>query len=323
MAETSVANVCVVGSVNMDLVIRTPRLPVAGETVLGSSYRSFPGGKGANQAVAAARMGAKVSFIGAIGNDPHGNKLRAVLEAEGVDLSGLFVRTDEATGLGLITVADGGENTIVVSSNANATLTPAEVEAHAERIRGCQVLMLQLEVPMACNVVAAQIARNAGASVILNAAPARAIPPELIRLVDVLVVNRPEAASLLGLDLGLDPARLALRLPDLGVSTVVLTIGAQGAILSHRGRPRRVSTLTVESVDSVGAGDAFCGALAAYWPPVAASIRAKSADEMPVLEGVALHACVAGALATTKPGAIPSLPREEDVRKHAAGLAVG
>ena len=268
-------------------------------------------------------MGASVSFIGAIGNDPHGNKLRAVMEAEGIDLAGLFVRADEATGLGLITVADGGENTIVVSSNANATLTPAEVEAHADLIRSANVLVLQLEIPMACNVAAAIIARAAGASVILNAAPARPIPQDLIRLVDVLVVNRPEAASLLGLDLGLDPARLALRLPDLGVSTVVLTIGAQGAILSHRGRPRRVSTLTVEAVDAVGAGDAFCGSLAADWPPVAAAIKAKSPDEMPILEAAALHACVAGTLATTKHGAIPSLPRQVDVRKHAAGLAVG
>ncbi len=316
------ASVCVVGSVNMDLVVRTPRLPGPGETVLGSSYRSFPGGKGANQAVAAARLGAQVSFIGALGDDPHGAKLRAVFQAEGVNLDGLHVRAGEATGLGLITVADGGENTIVVSSNANATLTPAEVRAHAARLEAADVLLMQLEVPLACNVEAAQVARAAGASVILNAAPARAIPKDLVRLVDVLVVNRPEAASLLGLDPTLDPARLALRLPDLGVSTVILTIGAQGAILSHRGRPRRVPTLTVESVDSVGAGDAFCGGLAAQWPPVAKAIRAKSADEMPLLEAAALHACVAGALASTKAGAIPSLPSAAEVQAKVAGLAV-
>ena len=307
----------------MDLVVRTHRLPAAGETVLGSSYRTFPGGKGANQAVAAARMGSPVSFIGAIGDDTHGQRLRAVLEAEGIELSGLAVRANEATGLGLITVAEGGENTIVVSSNANATLTAGEVEARGAWIAGADVLLLQLEVPLACCVAAALIAKAAGKSVILNAAPARPIPSELLRMVDVLVVNRGEAALLLGQDPMLDPARLALRLPDLGIATVVLTIGAQGAILSHRGRPRRVPTLTVDAVDSVGAGDAFCGALAAQWPPVARAVRARTADEMPLLESAALQACVAGALATTKPGAISSLPRAQEVADCVAGLRVG
>jgi len=323
VAPGPAVRVCVVGSVNMDLVVRTARLPQAGETVLGSSYRTFAGGKGANQAVAASRMGAAVSFVGAMGNDGHGQKIRAVLEAERLDLSGLVVRTDEATGLGLITVAEGGENTIVVSSNANATLTVAEIEAARESISGADVLLLQLEIPLACNVAAAQIAKAAGRSVILNAAPARPIPAELMRLVDVLVVNRGEAATLLGQDTGLDPARLALRLPDLGVSTVVLTIGAQGAILSHKGRPRRIPTLTVDAVDAVGAGDAFCGTLAAHWPPVARAIVAKSADEMPLLEAAALHACVAGALATKKPGAISSLPTGHEVLEAVARLQTG
>jgi len=308
---------------NMDLVVRTPRIPTPGETVLGGAYRTFPGGKGANQAVAASRMGAAVTLIGCIGTDPHGQKLRAALEAERLDLSRVITRPDEATGLALITVTEAGENTIVVSPGANATLTAMDIEAAAAAITGADVLLVQLEVPNAAVVAAVQAARAAGVVVILNAAPARVLGVDVLRSVDVLVVNRPEAAILLGMDPSIDPARLTLRLPELGPATVILTQGAHGAILAHKGRPRRVPSVPVQAIDSVGAGDAFCGALAASWGPVHAASKARGADEFKLVELAVIRAAVSGALATTKPGAMPSLPYLAEVMPLAATLRIG
>jgi ribokinase len=315
-------SVCIVGSLNMDLVVRAPRIPTPGETVLGGGYRTFPGGKGANQAVAAARllgsMG-KVFMIGCVGDDPHGAKLKAALETEKVDISRVLTRDPEQypTGLALITVTEGGENTIVVSPGANASLSVEDIEAARDVIAGCGVLLVQLEVPPSTVAAAVKIAKDAGAAVILNAAPARVLPRELLKQVDVLVVNKTEAAILLAMDPGVDAARLAIRMPDLGAPTVILTQGAQGAILAYKGRPRRMSAVSVHSVDSVGAGDAFCGALAASWPTVHAAIRVKSPDEFRLVEEAVRFATVAGAVATTKLGAMPSMPRREEVEEAA------
>lgn len=320
---TAANSVCVVGSVNMDLVVRTPRLPRPGETILGGAYRTFPGGKGANQAVAAARLGAKTSLIAAIGDDAHGIKLKAVLEAESLDLSRLLVRKGEATGLGLITVDDAGENIIVVSPGANATLAADDIRAAEGAISGCDCLLMQLETPSATVLEAARIARSANKAVILNAAPARAIAPELIKLVDVLIVNRTEAAILLQMDPSLEPARLALRLPELGPTAVILTLGSQGSILAYKGRPRRIPTPSVQSVDAVGAGDAFCGGLAAYWAPVHAAARERSGDEFRHVERAVLIASAAGALAATRSGAIPSLPKLAEVEPLASEMKMG
>lgn len=297
----------------MDLVVRAPRIPVPGETVLGGSYRTFPGGKGANQAVAAARMGAHVSLIACLGDDAHGQRLRDAMTPEGMDLSGLRVREKEATGLALITVAEGGENTIVVAPGANASLSPEDVQQSAVLITGADVLLVQLEVPLASVQAAAAIARGAGRCVVLNAAPARVLPRELLSLVDVLIVNQTEAMRMLNIDSRLDPARLALRLPELGLTTVLLTLGSSGAIMAHKGRPKRLSPPGVRSVDSVGAGDAFCGALAVAWAEVHAAQKRKDHREFELAEHAALVAAAAGALATTKPGAIPSMPTRADI----------
>ncbi len=314
------AAVCVVGSLNMDLVVRAQRIPTPGETVLGNSYKTFPGGKGANQAVAAARMlgpGNRVALVGCIGNDPHGAKLRAALEADGIDMSHVLTRPPEQhpTGLALITVAEGGENTIVVSPGANASLTPEDVEKARETIAGAAVLLTQLEVPTPAIAAATAIARGARRAVILNAAPARALPPEMLRQVDVLVVNKTEAAILLGMDPSIDAARLALRLPEFGVLTVILTQGAQGAILAHKGRPRRMNAVSVQAVDAVGAGDAFCGTLAACWAEVHAAILSKNPDEFRLVEAAVRTATIAGALATTRPGSMPSMPRRAEIEE--------
>lgn len=314
--------VCVVGSVNMDLVVRAPRLPSPGETVLGSAYKTYPGGKGANQAVAARRMGAATHFVGSIGDDPHGVRVRQALEAEGLDLSGLATRAGESTGLGLITVSDAGENMIVVAPGANGSLTPDDVTHAAEAIRAADVLLMQLEVPLACNAAAATIAREAGKCVMLNAAPARQLPPEFVKKVDVLVVNRGEGARLVGMDANSDPGRVALRLPELGPAIIVLTLGALGSILIHRGRPRRLAAPQVAAVDSTAAGDAFCGALAAMWAPVAKT-GARSSEELSLTARAVVYASAAGALAATKAGAIPSLPKWKDVGVMAEKMLAG
>ncbi|MDX2146623.1 MAG: ribokinase [Planctomycetota bacterium] len=305
--------ICVVGSINMDLVVRVSKLPTAGATVLGSSYKTYSGGKGANQAVAAARLGADVVLIGSIGDDPHGRELLKTLQAEKLDLSTLLVREGRTSGLAMITVAEGGENTIVVAPGANALLTADDVRAASGVIESCDALLMQLETPTQAVMVAAQIAREAGKPVLLNAAPARALSPELFKLIDVLIVNRVEAATLSGLDANIEPARLALRLADGGVPTIVLTLGAQGAMITHRRRPKRIGAVHVKQTDSVGAGDAFAGALAVSWPPVYAAAKAKSPEEFRLVDAALELASAAGALATTKPGAIPALPTRAEV----------
>ncbi len=306
----------------MDLVVRAPRIPLPGETVLGGGYRTFPGGKGANQAVAAARMGASVSLIGCIGDDAHGPRVRQALEQENIDLTGLAIRPSQATGLALITVADGGENAIVVAPGANADLSVEHISLYGQLIDQCDVLLLQLEVPNTAVVAAAQRARAVGAAVILNAAPARALSAELLKLVDVIVVNRGEAARILGLDPNLDPARLALRMPELGPPTAILTLGSLGGILAHRGRPRRIPSLSIKAVDTVGAGDAFCGALAAGWGIVHRAARNRDAEEFALVERAVLCASVAGSLAATKPGAMAAMPTKAEVETHAADLTL-
>jgi ribokinase len=328
--------VCVVGSINMDLVVRTQKLPTPGETVLGGGYRTFPGGKGANQAVAAARMGALTTLIGMIGDDPHGQKVKAALEAEqaisSLDLTHLIIKPGEPTGLALITVAEGnasgvgagsaGENTIVVAPGVNAQLDAAHVELHERAILEADVLLVQLEIPNTAVLAAVVAARRAGKAVILNAAPARMLGPELLKNVDVIVVNRPEASKMLGMDANLDPARLALRLPELGPTTAIMTMGSQGAILAHKGRPRRVPAVSVQSVDSVGSGDAFCGALAAMWGPVHAASKARSQEEFALGERAVLAASVAGSLASTRHGAMGSMPMRDEVLKLSQDLRV-
>ncbi len=321
-SASSAPRVCVVGSLNMDLVIRVPRIPQAGETILGGGYRTFAGGKGANQAVAAARMGALVSLIGCVGLDQHALKVREALEREKLDISGVDTRSQAATGLALITVAEGGENAIVVAPGANAEVTPELVQQHAAKIEMADVLLLQLEIPNPAVIAAAKIAKASGRAVILNAAPARPLPADLLKLVDVLVVNKNEAARIMGLDANLDPARLALRLPDLGPQTAILTLGVHGAILAHKGRPRRVPPAVVKSIDAVGAGDAFCGALATWWANVHEAIKKRDPAEFKLVEEAAIAAAVAGSLATTKHGALQSMPDRAEVLAAMVGLKV-
>jgi ribokinase len=255
-------DVVVVGSVNADLVVRVDRRPAPGETVLGSDLETHPGGKGANQAVAAARLGASVGILGRIGDDRHGEFLGEALRRDGVDLGGLLV-TPGPTGVALITVGPDGDNSIIVSPGANGRMTEADVAAARPLLASARVVSLQLEIPMPVVLAAARTAAEAGARVVLNLSPATRVQPGLLRLSDPLVVNEHEAAFLLGSagDGGGDPAERAGALLALGPRSVVITLGPDGAIVADGADVAHVPSPRSDAVDTTGAGDAFTGAL--------------------------------------------------------------
>jgi ribokinase len=282
--------IAVVGSINLDLVVAVDRHPGPGETVVGGDCRQFPGGKGANQAVAAARLGAKVAMVGRVGADAQGAWLREGLWTEGVEVE--YVREDRQapTGVAMIAVDARGENTIVVSPGANARVDARDVADAREVVRGAEVVLVQHEVPQ--EAVAAAIA-TAGGTVVLNPAPARGLAAP----VDVLVPNRGELETLAG-GRG-DPVTLARSIT--AARAVVVTLGAEGAIVVEGDRGERVRAPHVEAVDTTGAGDAFCGALAEAMAGGATVAEA------------ARWAVRVAAASVMRPGAQGGLPRREDV----------
>jgi ribokinase len=290
------ARVVVVGSINLDIAVRTERLPSPGETLLATSIQRTSGGKGANQAVAAARAGAaRTALIGAVGADGDGDTLLDGLTRDGIDVSGVRRLDDQPTGVALITVDARAENTIVVAAGANSAV--ALSEADLERLRDADVVLAQLEVPQRV-VAAAAAARRRGAVFVLNAAPAADLRPELAAQVDVLVVNEHEAVDL-------------ARRPDLDdavrrlledVPAVLVTLGAQGArLLRRRAGDVHVAAPSVVAFDTVAAGDTFCGVYAAG--------LARGIDERASLE----RACAAASLTVQRPGAQASIPTAEQV----------
>jgi ribokinase len=282
--------IAVVGSINLDLVVAVERHPAPGETVVGGDRRELPGGKGANQAVAVARLGADVAMVGRVGADAQGTRLRDHLANEGIDVEHVVVDDDAPTGMALIAVDGAGENTIVVSPGANARVGAGDVQAARDVLAGAAVTLLQHEVPVSA-VDAAIVA--AGGTVVLNPAPARA----LTRQVDVLVPNRGELVGLTGRN-G-DPAELAHSF-DLAAA-VVVTLGSEGALVVDGDRTERIEAPRVNAVDTTGAGDAFCGALA--------QALAEGAD----LVEAARWAVRVAAVSVTRVGAQSGLPRREDV----------
>ncbi|QVQ51920.1 ribokinase [Spiractinospora alimapuensis] len=290
------SRVVVVGSANADLVVRVDRHPSPGETVLGSDLATFPGGKGGNQSVAAGRLGADVAFVGLVGTDAHGDFLLESMRGAGVD-TGHVGRVPTATGVAVITVGADGDNTIVVSPGANAELGEDEVAAAAPLLRDAAVTSMQLEIPMPAVLAAARVARR----VVLNLSPARDVPKELLELCDPLVVNEHEAAFLLGEAAAGSPVDSAKALLDRGPASVVVTLGAEGAVVAEPGTVTAVPSPRVSPVDTTGAGDAFTGALAARLADGAS------------LTAAAAYAARVGAAAVTKEGAQSSFPRPEDV----------
>ena len=296
------SNVCVVGSANMDLVVSAPHFPTPGETVMGSGFAQFPGGKGANQAVAASRLGAQVRFVGVVGEDDWGSELRSVLTADGVGIQWTHSVERLPTGVGVITVLPDGQNSIVVAPGANAALGVEDVDAAGQAIRAADVLVIQGEVPAAANRRAVEIARDASTFVLLNAAPAVGIEHDLLGDVDLLVVNVSEARVLLSIeDDSVSPGGLARRLATLGPERVVLTLGEEGALHFDGAELMPMDAFEVESVDGTGAGDAFIAALAV--------LRGEGRRVRDCMHA----ACAAGALAVSRAGAIPSLPTRKEL----------
>ncbi len=287
---TPAPELCVVGSVNLDLVVSGSRLPRPGETVLGASYAEYPGGKGLNQAVAAARAGVRTSLCACVGKDQAGTWMRQAAADAGVATEQLEVIDSAPTGRALIaTSTESGQNLIVVAAGANAALRPA---AAIRGVRGARVVLAQLEVPVETVVAAFRAARGQGAITILNPAPAAAATEELLRLCDFVIPNESEAAELGGAE-----AMLAA-----GAGKVIVTLGSRGVSLNSPGRPEEfLDAFAVDVVDTTAAGDAFCGAFASA-----------VTQDWKLLDAIRF-ATASGALATTRAGAVPSLPRRAEI----------
>jgi ribokinase len=302
--------VAVVGSLNMDLVFSAPRGPERGETLSGTAFGMFIGGKGANQAVAAARAGAHVEMIGRLGADSFGRDIATALENEGIGLRHVLRDAQEGTGVAGIVVEPDGTNSIVVVPRANGRLSAKDVQQARAAIASCDVLLLQLEVPLDAVAAAARVAKQAGARVVLNPAPACDLPDTLLQSVDVITPNESETHFLSGVAAttpeGAVAAARALR--KRGAEAVLLTLGERGALLVDGDGPaREVPAFPVRAVDTTAAGDAFSGALAVAL-----------AEGRPLVEA-ARFASAAGALACTVLGAGPSLPQRHEIERLLAG----
>ena len=296
--------ILVVGSVNMDLVVRSPHMPAPGETVLGEGFVTSPGGKGANQAVAAARLGAACRFLGRVGQDGFGQALLEALKADGIDCTDVIPTEDSPTGVAMIIVDARGENSIVVASGANYRLTPDDVFARVEAFRQADAVLLQLELPLPTVRAAIDLARRHGCKVILDPAPApKRLPEELCR-VDVISPNVGEAEMLTGSKTGEERAdkNIAMDLIARGAAAAVLKLGGRGSmVVTAEGKMARIPAYEVDIVDTTAAGDAFTAALAVE--------VAKGAD----LRAAAKVANAAGALACTKLGAQSAMPTRQEV----------
>ena len=294
--------ILVVGSINMDLTVRCQHIPAPAETVLGTSLVESPGGKGANQAVAAARLGGRVGMVGCVGADTYGRSLRRALVAANVsDLS--VIDRGERSGVALIQVGDNGENNIVVIAGANALLAPAAVEQAFDAAPEARVVLLQLEVPLRTVEVAARLGHARGLTVVLDPAPAQPLPASLLANVDILLPNQTEAAILCGLPVrDRAEAQAAARLLlEQGPQAVIVKLGAQGVLIADSTGTRHIPGWNVRAVDTTGAGDCLAAGIAV------ALIQGKT-----VPEAVAF-ANLAAALSTTKAGAQNSLPSLDEV----------
>lgn len=301
------ARIVVVGSFNMDLVVRMPAIPKPGETLLGGVFATYPGGKGSNQAVAAARLGGEVTMIGRVGSDAFGDQLLTTARAEGIDTRFVGIDPHAATGVALIQVDAQGQNSIAVASGANFSLTAAVVADAFAQLDRIDILVMPLETPIETIVIAAKLARKAGARVVLNPAPAQYLSSELLRTVDVLIPNEHEAAFMTGIEIrsSQDARQAAGQLLWSGPGSVIVTMGREGALIAEPAEPDPVFTqataFSVAAIDTTAAGDAFVGALAVML------------GEGKSLAEAARFASAAAAISVTRAGAQPSLPKRDEV----------
>lgn len=293
----------VLGSVNADHVLQVPTFPRPGETLHGSRYQVIAGGKGANQAVAAARLNADIGFIACVGDDAFGVDIRQRFQNDGIDIRGVKIQPNCPTGIAMIQVATSGENTICISAEANAYLTAQAIEADLAQIADAEYLLVQLETPLDGVEKALQVAKQAGTQVILNPAPALALPAELLRCVDIITPNETEAQVLTGITVS-DSAsaqQAADVLHAQGVAIVMITLGAQGVWLSEQGHGELIPGFRVEATDTTAAGDTFNGAFVTG-----------------LIEGMSLQSAVkfahaAAAISVTRFGAQTSIPARAEV----------
>jgi ribokinase len=299
-------HIIVVGSLNMDLVVRMPNIPRPGETLLGGVFMTFPGGKGANQAVSAARLGGKVTMVGMVGADAFGAELKQILVREGIDATHTLVNPKEATGVALIEVDAQGNNSIAVASGANYALTILDVEQALNSIPEFDILVMPLETPIDVVTAAAKIARKRGARVILNPAPAQHLSTDLLENIDVIVPNEHETQSLTGiqLDNADDYQKAAVDLMSKGIKNVILTLGKQGAYILENETLEGAYFLpaySVKTMDTTAAGDCFIGALAVGL-----------SEKMSIRQATSF-ASAAAAISVTRMGAQPSMPYRNEV----------
>ncbi len=298
MSEENKKPIVVVGSLNMDLVVRTPRHPKVGETLIGSGFGTYPGGKGANQAVAAARLGAPVRMIGRVGADAFGDALLATVARDSVDTRYIKKDSESPSGVALIAVDDAGANTIIVASGANMRLTAEDVSAAEAAFEGAGVLLLQLESPLPAIERAIELAHKHHVQVILNPAPARTLEAKLLQSVDYLIPNETESQLLVGAE---SVGAAVTRLKELGIPNLIVTLGGDGLRVESHAISQHIPAYRVKAVDTVAAGDAFVGGFA-----VALS------EGLSIMDA-ATFGNAAAAIAVTRPGAQPSLPNRAEL----------
>ncbi len=293
----------VLGSINADHILNIEQFPYPGETVIGKQYKVAFGGKGANQAVAAGRSGAEIAFIACVGADDIGERVRRQLASDRIDTQPIEAIADSTTGVALIFVNAEGENVIGINAGANAAVTPDYLARYRQKVIDADALLMQLESPLETVIAAARLAKQHQTQVILNPAPARELPDELLGMIDMITPNETEAQRLTGIAVGsdADAARAAQALHDKGIATVIITLGSRGVWLSENGNGKRVPGFKVQAVDTIAAGDTFNGAL------VTALLEGR------IMADAVRFAHAAAAIAVTRPGAQPSVPWREEI----------
>lgn len=295
--------IIVVGSTNMDMVVKTTHIPVPGETVLGGSFFMNPGGKGANQAVAVARLGGNISFVSKVGNDIFGRQSSQLFDEEGINTYHVLSDDDLPSGVALITVDGDGENSIVVAAGANANLLPGDLEGALKELSEAAIVMMQLEIPLETVHYVARYASEKGVKVILDPAPATDLSPELLSHIDIITPNQTEAEMLSGIRVNnVKDAEAAARvIAEKGAKQVVVTMGTLGAVIYQQGEVRVIPAQKVNALDSTAAGDVFNGALAV------------ALSEGKALADAVAFACAAAAASVTRMGAQSSIPYRNEL----------